>query len=519
MDIKDTKTINIAEMEIAAIQKPSFGFNRQDIAFALAMLIIGFLYSDLIQLYMLGSGVTLFAVVIFTVSFIYFVKSEVRQNAGSIICLVLAGLSAIQFAIFDNQFIKILNFMFLSVLFIYWICLSTGRRLDNKLSVYIIGDAIKQVFSMPFHNFGRCANSIVCLLKYKKYSGILAAIIGVVFFLPLMAIVINLLTSADIVFESFIHSLTNLISLDKIATYIWHFIFGIPVAFYLYGLIYGNVKGRYVDLFTTASFDNAAKSVRIAPRITIMSALTVFNLIYLLFFVVQASYLFSAFKGNLPELFTYAEYARRGFFELCTVAGINLGILVISHMAVKRELGEEPKALRIETAGISLFTILLIATALSKMVMYINAYGLTQLRVFTSWFMILLLIVFLIISIRQFKKFNSVKSIIIGSVLMFLLLIYSNVDGFIAKYNIERYEAGTLTTIDIRDFSFLSDAAVPHLYGLYLRTAENDTKIREELVSVIMYGKSYEDTGLRNYNLQRKRADEIRATLPSYLKF
>jgi hypothetical protein len=220
--------------------------------------------------------------------------------------------------------------------------------------------------------------------------------------------------------------------------------------------------------------------------------------------------LFSAFGEHLPEGFTYAEYARRGFFELCAVAGINLGILIVSHVFMKREAGEAPRILKVETLIISLFTMLLIATALSKMVMYINVLGLTQLRVYTSWFMILLLFIFVIICIRQFKKFNSAKTMLIGFVVMFMVLSYSNVDGLIAKYNIERYEAGTLKTLDIEAFYDLSDAAVPYIYDLYLKTDESDTETRNRLAHVIESGRIYDETGFRSFNLQNYRAEEIR---------
>jgi hypothetical protein len=293
-----------------------------------------------------------------------------------------------------------------------------------------------------------------------------------------------------------------------------------PVAFYLYGLIYGDIKGRYNDRITVESVDKAAKIIKIAPKITIYSALASFNIIYLVFFLVQAVYLFSAFNGNLPQAFTYAEYARRGFFELCAVAGINLAVLVVSHLIIKREAGEEPKALLIGTLIISLFTILLITTALSKMIMYINTYGLTQLRVYTGWFMLLLLFIFTVVSIRQFSKFNMAKTVIVGFVLMFMVLSYGNVDGLIAKYNISRYASGTLPTIDIDMIDNLSDAAVPYIYNLYLRTDEKDLEMRSALADTIrgMGNKAVRTsmlykTGFRDFNLQRYQADEIRALM------
>ena len=486
-------------------------FNKADTVFAFAMLVCGFLYWNLIELVMLGAGVTTFAIVIFAVSFIYLTRSGYRQNKRSAVCLVLAAFSAAQFALFDNWFISFLNLAFLTGLFIYWICLTTGRQIDKKLSVYMIGDALKQGISMPFLNFFCCAAGIKrSISEQKSGKGILAVLVGILIILPLITAVVNLLMSADWAFENFIGRFYDLLNFDTIITYIGQFIFGIPVAFYLYGLIYGNAKGRYDDKITSSSVDGAAKIMKIAPRLTIYSALTAFNAIYLLFFVVQAAYFFSAFNGTLPETFTYAEYARRGFFELCAVAGINLLVLTISHLTIKREAGEEPKALRLATVTISVFTVLLIVTALSKMGMYINAYGLTLLRVFTSFFMILLLFTFLVICIRQFIRFNSARIIILGVVTMLMVLFYSNVDGNIAKYNIERYEAGTLITLDIDAFYELSAAAVPHVYEFYLKTDENNRELRQKLEAYVENSRSYIAPGFRGFNLQRYKADEIR---------
>ncbi|MCL1974722.1 MAG: DUF4173 domain-containing protein [Firmicutes bacterium] len=500
-------------MEEDFLTKPEKSFNKADIAFAFAALICGFLYCNLIRLSSPGAGVTIFALVLCSISFIYLKKSHITQNKESLIFLFLAALSSAQFMLFDNNFIGGLNFIFLSAVFIYWICLATNNRLDNKLSIYIIGDAVKQGLSMPFLNFGCCASGVKSFSKNTKINKLLPALIGIIIFLPLIAVVINLLVSADLAFENFIKNIFAAISIDKLLTYIMQFIVGIPIAFYLYGSVYGNIKGRYAEKITAASFDNTAKIIRIAPKTAIYSILTTFNIIYFIFFAVQAAYLFSAIGGNLPETFTYAEYARRGFFELCAVSGINLGILIVSHLSVQRAAGEEPQALRIETIIISLFTILLITTALSKMVMYINAYGLTQLRVFTSWFMILLFFIFTVICIRQFKKFNASKFIIVGFIFLFITLSYSNADGLIAKYNINRYEEKTLLTLDTEMLSGLSDAAVPYIYDLYLHTDENAVEMRQQLAASINKNRQNDNGGFREFSFQRYRADKIRALL------
>ena len=125
--------------------------------------------------------------------------------------------------------------------------------------------------------------------------------------------------------------------------------------------------------------------------------------------------------------------------------------------------------------------------------------------------MVLLLLLFIIILIRQFKDFHGTRIAVIGCICLFLALCYSNADGLIAKYNIDRYQAGTLETLDISAFYELSDGAVPYLYALYLDT--EDPVVKADLKEVIkypLYGSYAEHGSFRDFDLQSYKADQIR---------
>jgi hypothetical protein len=326
------------------------------------------------------------------------------------------------------------------------------------------------------------------------------------------------------------------ISVDSIIDYLFKFIIGIPVALYLYGSIYGNISGRHVEDLNKKKLEGFAQNIRFAPKLTIYTALTIFNIIYILFFISQATYLFSAFENILPDAMTYSEYARRGFFELCKVCTINMAIIIVAFGFMKRgdivkeasenstdsvektgHRADEPLLLKIQTLLLSTFTILLIITALSKMAMYIHYYGFTQLRVYTACFMIVLLFTFVVIVARQVKKFNASRVIIIGCIAAFLALSYGNVDGNIAKYNIERYEKGTLESLDYRMLFELSDAAVPYLYEHYKNSTDEEerTTIYSGITGRYSWGVETEpyETTFRDFNVQTYKAEKIRNIL------
>ncbi len=52
--------------------------------------------------------------------------------------------------------------------------------------------------------------------------------------------------------------------------------------------------------------------------------------------------------------------------------------------------------------ALSLFTVLLIAIAISKLVMYIDIYGLSVTRVYAAWFIVLIAIFFVLVILREF---------------------------------------------------------------------------------------------------------------------
>lgn len=483
-------------------------FTTADIALALGMLLCGFLYWNLINAVTMGFGVTLFTVVLCMVTMAYFQIAGLRQTKESLAFLGIIFLSAVNFSLFDGILIKSLNFMFLSIAYVYWVCVSAGTRMGNRISLYILSDMLHQLLIVPFVNFTGCFFGIrQVFVKFNRGKSVLGGLIGILFFLPVLILVISLLTEADAAFEGLIDHIQFSLS-ENMLEVLRDIILGLPVACYLYGLLYGNRYKRGTGNATPEFVGERVKVFRFAPAVTVYSALTALNLVYVVFFLAQTGYLFSAFGDSHPQTMTYAEYARRGFFELCAVSGINLAVIASAHLIVKRD---KAKILRGETAALCIFTLALIATAMSKMGMYIGYYGLTRLRVYTSWFMILLLLLFIIVLLRQFKNFQGTRIAVIGGICLFLALCYSNVDGLIAKYNIDRYQAGTLETLDVSAFHELSDGAVPYLYELYLDTPDPVVKADlKEAIKRPKYGSYSEHGSLLDFDLQSYKADQIR---------
>jgi hypothetical protein len=247
-------------------------------------------------------------------------------------------------------------------------------------------------------------------------------------------------------------------------------------------------------MLTAEKCEQKVKEMRKAPALSVATACLPLLFIYVVFFISQWKYYVSGFTGVLPEEFSYAEYAREGFFQLCTVAFINLAVIIAISVFMRRKTEKAPVLLRMLTIVYSVFTLVLISTALAKMFMYIESYGLTQKRVYSTAAMIVLAVIFVLLIVKQFVPKICVGAVsLAASLVLFAVLSLGNLDAMIAKYNVDRYMDGSLPTVDIEAMENLGDAAVPELVRLAKYMDEkNGTDIKKEPVTAgraDMYGK------------------------------
>ena len=511
-----------------------------------------------------GVGASLFFIILQAICFVYLHVKGIRQNTKSLLMLGVAFVGALPFVLNGAREINIILLVFEACACLLWVMYSCRTVIAPRLSGFLILDLVNQICVVPFVNFGRVFGCIIQKLSSRKQNGkrtwlaILLAVAGLAVALPVILLVLFLLASSDIGFRSMLQDILEWINLERIFSYSVEFLFGIPVACYIFGAIYGNVHKRYSGLLSYEPFDSAFKKAHVLPRVALYAPLVCFIVIYVLYFIAMASYHFSALGGELPDSFTYAQYARQGFFELCAVASINLCILGVAYLLARREAGALPKPgaqpkagiqsntgaplkpgtqsepgaqseagaqpkpgtlpklLRLFTGILSLLTCLLIITAASKMYLYIETYGLSPLRIYTSWFIVFLLIIFLILLVWHIKPFNAAGPVVVVALLMTLALGLTNTDGIIARYNTDRYLSGQTELIDVELLGRLSDSALPSLYEL--RDKAPDAEVRKEAQEAIkqydwnrggMLSSGHERYDWFNWNLQFAQAQGI----------
>lgn len=492
------KTENTPEKET----KPEY--TGADAVFALLAFVLGYLFTCWVICVPeeMGLGATALVIAFSVISGLYLRLKGIKLRVCDITLLAGIDILSLSFFVTSNGFIKFLVTVFMIFAFAYWIYCAGGNREEEKMGDMLPFDLLKSVLVLPFVSFGKLFGAIKSGMKSSSVGKKIGMILlGIIIAVIPTTIITALLLSADDAFGNLTDSLFSGL-FDDLPKNIWYFILGIPAAMYIFGMMYSSAEHRGREYMSRENNEKALTRARIAPVIITCAAITPIIIVYVLFFFSQTGYFLSAFSGIRPEGITYAEYARRGFFELCTVSVINLGIIVAACLFTKREDGKRSRAVRGYVITLAVFTLILIAIAVSKMVMYIDAYGLTRLRVYTTWFMIALAVLFVFIIVRQAaEKFNLFRNFAVIGAAMFALLVFADVDAMVAGYNVQCYRSGKLDTVDIDMMYDLSDSAVKYVVPLM---EDENSKIAAEAKDYVEYKKNEfldRENRFANFNL------------------
>ncbi|GAA2550575.1 DUF4153 domain-containing protein [Pseudonocardia hydrocarbonoxydans] len=158
---------------------------------------------------------------------------------------------------------------------------------------------------------------------------------------------------------------------------------------------------------------------------------------------------------------TYAEYARSGFWQLLAVTVLALGVIVAGARLAPAGAGR--RGLLSALAGL---TLVIVASALSRLWLYQEAYGFTVLRLLVLVCELWLGLGFVLVlgSVLLRRPRRPLRAMAVSGALALLALAALDPERFVAGQNVARFEAtGRIDTAYLAD---LSADAVPALARL-----------------------------------------------------
>ena len=205
--------------------------------------------------------------------------------------------------------------------------------------------------------------------------------------------------------------------------------------------------------------------IRLAPGEWI-SALVAIDLLFAAFVTVQLGVLFGGHTRVLETAgLTYAQYAREGFFQLVVVAVLTLGVIA-AVVRFGQPAKSGPRLMRSLLGALCMLTLVVLASAFTRMNLYQEAFGYTQARILVDITILWLgaLFVALIVAGVRWQAAWLPRALVVLSALTILGLNAYNPDARIASMNIARLER--TGDLDLYVLGQLGPDAVPALLDL-----------------------------------------------------
>ncbi|MFD9970977.1 DUF4153 domain-containing protein [Streptomyces sp. NPDC059011] len=194
--------------------------------------------------------------------------------------------------------------------------------------------------------------------------------------------------------------------------------------------------------------------------------LIVLDLLFAAFIAVQLAVLFGGYDRVLRETgLTYAEYARQGFWQLLWATLLTLVVIGLALRWAPRGGARDSTLVRAVLGTLCVLTLVVVAAALRRMDLYVDAYGLTRLRISVAAMELWLGLVLVLIIAAGLLGSRWLPRAVAGSAAAAVLAFgLGSPDALVAERNVQRFES--TGKIDVRYLRDLSADAVPALDAL-----------------------------------------------------
>ncbi len=456
-------------------KKQRYAYSTPDLWLAAAMWLLGYLYVAALPIASSPVPALLVQLLLFAGAMLYLTR--LRACRATPFVWIMAGVSIA----LSLSFLWTVNRAMLNAVaawngfcWFYLVFVMTGNSRERLPGEHFVGELLTAAVKMPYMAPGSIFGALFAPKtmpdgsarpKSRVRAAIGWACVGLALAI-VPTLIIILLLSYDKGFSERIADIAeSVFRADNLFRFLRDAVLGLFVAALLFGALLvareGSLKKPRMGFFAPSEQSNAgdfeerkpADGLHRIPVALIAAMLTPILAVYVIFFVSQWDYYVSAFTGARPEALTFSEYAREGFFQLAAVTVINAGLgLSAALLSVRRAYDpthprkeRSSPVIRVYLAVLSLMTLVLIATALAKMLLYVETYGLSHKRVYATWLMLLLAVAFAAVLLRQlWTRLNLTGTLLAVFLAFFLAITLAPTDALIVQYNTDLALDGNL---------------------------------------------------------------------------
>ncbi len=332
----------------------------------------------------------------------------------------------------------------------------------------------------------------------------LRVIKGVIMALPILVIFGVLFSQADLAFSQFLKGIVDINISERTVQYTALLVlaFVASLSFLSYIFFHRPAQPEMRD-------EQPQVPMRSGKGIEVLVFLGLISTLFLVFIGFQVTYLFGGQANIVNAGFTYAEYARRGFFELLAVSILSLLVL----LAAEKYAGvESKKDWRFLAPALILIAevIVIMISAFKRLSLYIDAYGMTLLRFYVAAFILLLLVLFILIAVKFIKlkkeQFFTFATLLSGAAFLIAVNII-NPDAFVIRANVKQYEQ--TGKVDVQYLEDLSADAASGKAELYNKLEGADKEILRAQLEKQKSFIQQNNNQWQSANMSRQRAEQI----------
>ncbi|NPV55365.1 MAG: DUF4173 domain-containing protein [Anaerolineae bacterium] len=334
-------------------------------------------------------------------------------------------------------------------------------------------------------------------------------VLGILITLPVVAALASLLASADLVFADRLGALLELLDLNRLPEYVFRLFYILVLAYLLGGLLLHAILPRREMSRPDPDSPWLHPFLGWTETVILLGSMVA---LFAFFVVIQFQYLFGGGANITQAGYTFAEYARRGFNELVSVAILTLAIYMLLATVSRRENQSRRRLFSILTVLMFGLVIVMMVSAWMRLGLYEQAYGFTQLRTYTHFFIPwlgALLAGVIILELVGKRGWAPLVLLVLCYGFTFTLAAV-NVDGYIARQNIRR--ALDAQALDVSYLARLSDDAIPVMIEMVQMSDLPDeprTRLMVELACRAALQSEEQAQPWQSFNISRSQAARL----------